>query len=183
MSQQEKIELPHIKMIVDTVFEATDPTTMGTQLTQLLVSVLGVKGASVFVVNPRKKELEILATKGLSLDYINKGPILADKSIGLSNNLEPVIIEDTLGNGLLQYPEKAEQEGIRAIVSLPVKLKGKIVGALRVYHKTPWQVSENELICLNLLTRYIGMALRYFRLSAAVKCTRENLDDIHSIWL
>ena len=183
MSQDHKFDLVHFKLIVDTVFDANNPTLMGTQFTQLLVSALGVKGASIFVVNPKSDALEILATEGLSIDYLNKGPILTDQSIKLAPNLKSVIIEDTTKSTLLQYPEKAEQEGIRSIVSLPVNLKGKIIGALRVYHKDPWKVSDQDLTYLNLLTRYLGMALRYFRLAAVVQCTKDGLDDIHPIWL
>ncbi len=183
MSKEDKFDLAHFKLIVDTVFDATEPTLMGSRFTQLLVSTLGVKGATIFVVNPGKEELEILATEGLSIEYRNKGPILTDQSIRLAPNQKPVIIEDTNSSDQLQYPEKAEKEGIRSIISLPVNLRGKIIGALRVYHSEPWQVSEQDLIYMDLLTRYIGMALRYFRLSVAVQCARDTLDDIHSIWL
>ncbi|HCY85583.1 MAG TPA: GAF domain-containing protein [Desulfobacteraceae bacterium] len=180
---ENRFELSHLKLIVDTVFDANNPTIMGTQFTQLLVSALGVKAASVFVVNPGKDALEILATEGLSINYLNKGPILTDQSIRLPDNLKPVIITDTRNSDRLQYPKKAEEEGIRSIVSLPVNLRGKIIGALRVYHSEPWQVSERDLATLNLLTRYLGMALRYFRLATAVNGVKDTIDDIHPIWL
>lgn len=178
-----KLELAHFQLIVDTVFDLNNPTLMASRTIQMLVSTMGVKGASIFAVNPKKQALEILATEGLSIEYINKGPIITGRSIRLAANLTPVIIEDTQGSDQLQYPEKAEQEGIRAIVSLPVLLRGKIIGALRIYHSEPWKVSSEDLIFLNLLTRYIGMALRYFRMSAVVQCTKDIFDDIHSVWL
>ena len=178
-----RLDLEHFKLIVDTVFDASDPTLMASQMTQLIVSAMAVKGASIFVVNPGKEELEILATEGLSLDYRNKGPILTDQSIRLATNLKPVIVADTQTSDQLQYPEKAEKEGIRSIVSLPVNLRGKIIGALRIYHAEPWQVSDTDLMYLALMTRYLGMALRYFRLASAVRCTKDTLKDIHPIWL
>jgi len=183
MSNDYKIDLEKYKLIVETVFDATNPAIMGSQTTHLLVSTMGVKGASIFVVNPGTESLEILATEGLSMAYVNKGPILVDKSIKLSSNLKPVIIADTIDSDQLQYPEKAETEGIRSIVSLPINLRGKIIGALRVYHSEPWEVSESELSFFRLLTLNIGMALRYFRLSSVVQCTKDTLDEIHPVWL
>ena len=183
MSSDHKIDLERYKLIVETVFDANNPTTLGSQVTQLLISTMGVKGASIFVVNPGTESLEILATEGLSIEYVNKGPILVDKSIKLQSNLKPVIIADTNDTKLLQYPEKAKKEGIRSIVSLPVNLKGKIIGAVRIYHSEPWEVSKLELSYLRLLTLNIGMALRYFRLSSVVQCTKDTLDEIHPIWL
>jgi len=44
---------------VDTIFDATDPIILGSQLTHMLVTLLGIKGASIFVVNPVAEELEI----------------------------------------------------------------------------------------------------------------------------
>lgn len=177
------IDLEIYKLIMETVYDANNPTILGSQVTHLLVSSMEVKGASIFVVNPGSESLEILATAGLSIGYINKGPILVDKSIKLQSNLKPVIITDTSGSDRLQYPEKAEKEGIRSIVSLPINLRGKIIGALRLYHSEPWEVSELDLSYLRLLTLNLGMALRYFRLSAVVQCTKDLLDEIHPIWL
>ena len=54
-----------------------------------------VKGATLFVLNALEGELEIVATQGLSADYLNKGPILVDKSIEIPSNRETVIIPDT----------------------------------------------------------------------------------------
>lgn len=183
MQYEQKIDLERIKLIVDTIFDATNPTILGSQLTHLLVTTMGVKGASIFVVNPVSEELEILATEGLSIGYVNKGPILVDKSIKLASNLKPVIISETENSDQLQYPEKAKEEGVRSIVSIPVNLRGKIIGSLRIYDSSPWEITNLELTCLELLTRYIGMALRYFRLASAIQCTKDTLEEIHPIWL
>ncbi len=183
MQNDHKIDLEGYKWIVDMAFDSKSLTILGSQVTHLLISVMDVKGASIFVVNPKTEELEILATEGLSIEYVNKGPILVDKSIKLSSNLKAVIVKDTQESVQLQYPEKALKEGVRSIVSLPIKIQEKIIGALRIYHSEPWQVSQNELTCLELLSINIGMALRYFRLASVVQCTKDTLDEIHPIWL
>ncbi len=183
MSDNDKIGLEEYKLILETAFEANNPIVLGSQVANLLVTTMGIKGASILVVNPKTEELEILATEGLSIAYINKGHILVDKSIKLESNLTPVIISDTKKSDLLQYPEKAENEGIRSIVSLPVNLRGKIIGAMRIYHSEPWDLSEQELSYLKLLAISLGMALKYFRLSAVIRSTKDMLDAIHPIWL
>ena len=183
MKYVQKLDLEKYKLIVDIIFDATDPTILGSQLAHLLVTVIGVKGASIFVVNPVAEELELLATEGLSIEYVNKGPILVDQSIKLSSNLRHVIIADTEESDQLQYPEKAKEEGVRSIVSIPINLKGKIIGALRIYHSEPWEITDQELSYLELMTRCIGMALRYFRLASVIQCTRDTMKAIHPIWL
>ncbi len=183
MQHDQKLDLKKYKLIVDTIFDATNPTILGSQMTHLLVMTMGIKGASIFVVNSATEELEILATEGLSIDYVNKGPILVDKSIKLPSNLKPVLIADTEDSDQLQYPEKAKKEGVRSIVSIPINLKGKIIGALRIYHSEPWEITDQELSYLELMTRCIGMALRYFRLASVIQCTKDTMKAIHPIWL
>lgn len=183
MSFNTKIDLDSYKLIIEAITKSDNLTVMGSQLTQLLIGATGAKGATLFIVNTEKEELEILATQGLSPSYMNKGPILVDKSIKLASNLTPVVIRDTKKSGALQYPEKAEQEGIRAIVSFPVTIRGKVIGSLRIYHSEVWDISEEELSFLQVLTSNIGMALMYFRLSTALQEIRSTVKDIHPIWL
>ncbi|MGD9825276.1 GAF domain-containing protein [Desulfobacter sp.] len=99
------------------------------------------------------------------------------------SNRTPVIIKDTQKSDLLQYPEKAQDEGIRGIVSLPINIRGKVIGALRIYHSKVWDLSEEELSFLEVLTHNVGMALMYFRLSTTVQEIKESVNEIHDIWL
>ena len=183
MSEKNKIDLESFKLIVETVLDAKNPELLGSQLTLLLVGLLEIKGAAFFIVNPRKEELEILAAHGLSQEYKAKGSVLMDRSIKHESNLEPVVIQDTQDTDRLQYPEQAEKEGIRSIVSFPVKLHGKIIGALRIYHSEVWDVNHEELGYLQVLSKNLALALKAFRLSADIVKIREALEDIHPIWL
>ncbi|WP_020586748.1 GAF domain-containing protein [Desulfobacter curvatus] len=183
MSLQNKIDLDTYKLIIETLTKSDDLTVMGSQLTSLLIGATGAKGASLFILNTEKEELEILATEGLSSDYVNKGPILIDQSIKHESNQNPVIIKDTQKSDILQYPEKALDEGVRSIVSLPINIRGKVIGALRIYHSTVLDLSEADLSFLQVLTHNVGMALMYFRLSTTVLEIKESVNEIHPIWL
>lgn len=88
------------------------------------------------------EELEILASSGLSMKYLNKGPLLTGKSIRATLKREPVIIRDVKKTDRLQYPDDAENEGIGAIISVPIIFNHNAVGALRLYHHQAWDISE-----------------------------------------
>ena len=183
MADKNKIDLDIFKLVFEVITQSDNVHTMSNQLTQILVGGLGIMGATIFVLNPELEELEMLASSGLSINYINKGPILVDKSIKLPQNREPVIINDITTGDRLQYPEKAEAEGIRAIVSLPITQRGKIVGALRLYHSAVWNISETDIDYLQVLAQNIGIALMYFRLANALRDVKETVNDIHAVWL
>jgi GAF domain-containing protein len=183
MVAQIKINLDIFQLVFEVITTSENAETMANQLTQVLVGALGIKGATIFVLNPEIEELEILASSGLSINYVNKGPVLVDKSIKLPSNREPVIISDVTTSDRLQYPEKAEEEEIRAIVSLPITLRGKIVGALRLYRSQVWDISERDVDLLNVVAQNIGVALMYFRLANAVLSVKETVNEVHSVWL
>jgi len=183
MVAEDRINMDIYKVVNRAIAASDNPEDMATQLNQLLVGALGIKGSTIFVLNPTTEELEALASFGLSMNYMNKGPILIKKSLDHQLKGEPVVIRDVTKSDRLQYPEDAQKEGISAIVSLPISLHGKLIGVLRLYHYEQWDVSERDLDSLMIFTENIGLALMYTRLLQALKSVKETVDEVHPIWL
>ncbi len=157
--------------------------TLGVHLTQLLVGSLGIKGSSLFVLNPETKEMEILASFGLSPEYLNKGPLFFKKSLRGSRKGNPFVIQNARRSTQLQYPQEAKKEGIGAIVHLPITFSEKVIGALRLYHSRAWAISEKDLNALGLLTDTLALAMIYNRLLSAFLTIRDAVGDVHTVWL
>lgn len=183
MVAEDRINMDIYKVVTRAIAASDNLEDMATQLTQLLVGALGIKGSTIFVLNPDTEELEALASFGLSINYMNKGPILVKKSLDHQLRGEPIVIRDVTKSDRLQYPEDAQKEGISAIVSLPISLHGKLIGVLRLYHYEQWDVSERDLDSLMIFTENIGLALMYTRLLQALKFVKETVDEVHPIWL
>jgi transcriptional regulator with GAF, ATPase, and Fis domain len=183
MVAEDRINMDIYKVINRAIAASDNLEDMATQLTQLLVGALGIKGSTIFVLNPVTEELEALASFGLSINYMNKGPILIKKSLDHQLREEPIVIREVKKSDRLQYPEDAQKEGIRAIVSLPISLHGKLIGVLRLYHYEQWDVSERDLDSLMIFTENIGLALMYIRLLQALKSVKETVDEVHPVWL
>ncbi len=183
MDNKNKISLEVYTLFIQTITESKTIETMANSLVQLMVSALGIKGAVIYILNPELEELELFASVGLSQDYVNKGPILVDRSIKIGANQEAVIISDTEASNALQYPEKAREEGVRAIISYPINMRSKIIGSLRLYHQDVWEISEHDKLFIKATTQNLGLALMYFRVANAVLNVKETVNDIHPIWL
>lgn len=183
MTEQNLINLETYKLLIQTISEANDIDVMATQLSQIIVGALGIKGAALYILDPEKEELVLLASAGLSPNYVNKGPILVDKSIKMESNRKPVIISDTQTSNKLQYPDKAKEEGVRAIISHPIVMRGKIIGSLRLYHFQQWELSQEEINIVEVLSQNLGVALMYFRVSNAILNVKGTVNDIHPVWL
>ena len=182
MGNAEKIDIDVFKLVTRAIAQSDNLEIMTSHLTQLLVGTLEIKGCSIFALEPVSKELELLASFGLSIGYLNKGPIFSHKSIGAIKKGEPVIIPDVNRTDRLQYPQEAKEEGIGAIVSVPIKFYGKNIGALRLYHHEQWDISERDIDSLLVLAENIGLAMMYTRLLNAVKEIKGTVNEVHSIW-
>ncbi len=183
MAAEDRINIDIYKVVTRAIAASNNLEDMAAQLTHLLVGALGIKGCTIFVLNPDTEELEALASFGLSINYMNKGPVLVKKSLDHQLRGEPVVIRDVATSDRLQYPKDAQKEGIRAIISLPVKLQGRLIGVLRLYHHETWDVSERDLDSLIVFTENIGLALMYIRLLQAIKSVKETVSEIHPVWL
>ena len=183
MSKEIKIDIDTFKVVTRAVAQSDNLEVMSGHLAQLLVGMLGIKGCSIFVRNVETDELEPVATFGLSMKYVNKGPVLSDKSIARTIKGEPIVVSDIHESDLLQYPKQAEEEGIRAVVSLPIQLYGRVIGALRLYHRDVLEMSQPDIDSLMLLAEIVGLAMTYTRLLNAMRNVKGAVDEIHAVWL
>lgn len=183
MSIENKIDMELFKVIKSAMHASPDLETMANNLVQLLTGALGIKGCSLFAANPDKKELDVFTTFGLSTTYLRKGAISSQKSIAAIYNKKPVVITDTSNTDLLQYPEAAQKEGIKSIISLPVVFSDKVIGAMRLYNHQSWDVSDQDLDTLMLFTDHVGMAMTYTRLVNAFMLIKDTVQDVHDIWV
>jgi signal transduction protein with GAF and PtsI domain len=177
MSTEDKINIDIFKVVTKAIAESDSVGIMANHLAQLLVVALEIKGCTIFALNQDTRELEVLGSFGLSINYMNKGPILADKSIGAALRGEPIVVKDVSKTDRLQYPEEAKTEGIGAMVSLPIMFYGEPIGDLRLYHHEVWDISERDLDSLQLLAENIGLAMMYTRLLNALKDIKDTMDE------
>jgi len=178
MAGKNKIDINVFKIVTKAIAESNDLVIMANHLTQLLVSALEIKGCTLFALNSVTKELEVLASFGMSINYMNKGPVVFDKSIGCIKEKESIVIKNIANSNLLQYPDEAKNEGIAAIISLPVLFYGEVVGALRLYHYEEWDISDQDLDSLLLLAENIGLAMMYTRLLNVVQTIQDTVMEL-----
>lgn len=178
MNSQDRIDVEIFKIVSKAIATSDNLEIMTSHLSQLLVAALEIKGCAIFAFNPSSKELENIASFGLSPSYLTKGPILADKSISSALIGKPVIVRDITKDKSLQYPDEAQKEGIAAILSIPILFSGEVLGVLRLYHEKVWDISDRDVDSLLVLAEHIGLSLRYTRLLNVLQSIQEALNDL-----
>jgi signal transduction protein with GAF and PtsI domain len=141
-----------------------DPEEVISLTVKSIKKTLEVKGCALFLVNLETNELEIVASDGLSKEYVNKGPLSALESIAESLVDGPVAIYDVSDDPRIQYPEAAEKEGIASMLSVPIYVRGDIVGAMRVYSSKPWEFTLEDVNFVQALAQIGGTIIDMCRL-------------------
>jgi GAF domain-containing protein len=138
------------RMDVDEILEAA---------AREIAEAVGVKGCSLLWLNFHTKELELLATYGLSRAYLDKGALDMDRSLPKVVEGETVFVEDTRTDGRVQYPEAAGREGIVSILSVPIFVKEKVRGVLRLYCSEPRTYPPEDIEFIKALAEIGGIAI------------------------
>jgi GAF domain-containing protein len=145
---------------VDEILETT---------TREVAEVMDVKGCSLMWLNFATQELELLATYGLSRKYLSKGPLQMDRSIPQVLEGEVVVISDVQKDSSIQYPEAAEKEGIASILSIPIFVREKVRGVLRLYAVDARFYPPEDIEFVKALAEISGIAILNGKLHDAMR--------------
>ena len=114
--------------------------------------------------DPRKMELEVASSVGLSDEYLNKGTVSALQSIADSLKEGPVAIYDVGDDPRIQYPEAAAKEGIASILSVPIMIGDDVIGAVRVYTAEKWEFTLDDVNFVQAMAQIAGILIEMTRL-------------------
>jgi signal transduction protein with GAF and PtsI domain len=138
------------------------------------------KGASVMLIDNKTRQLKVVASCGLSEEFVNKGPVEADKSIGECLRAKAVVIEDAAKDKRVQYPKAVKKEGIRSIICVPLKLRDKAIGALRIYTGYKYRSNAEDIEFLSTLADFGVTAIENANLYEHVR--RDYEDLARDVW-
>ena len=75
----------------------------------------------------------------------------------------------------VQYPDEAKNEGIASIFSVPISVKGHIIGVLRIYMSEMRDLIEDEIEFITGLADMGGIAIDNARMYDHLKADHESL--------
>ncbi|MCX8068942.1 MAG: GAF domain-containing protein, partial [Thermodesulfovibrionales bacterium] len=124
-----------------------------------VVKVMNVKASMLRLINNKTKTLEVASYYGLSEKYVNKGSVDLDKSIQDTMEGKTVSIYDISTDASAKYSKEAKEEGIRTILSVPLKKGAEVIGVLRMYTDEPIHYTEEDFKFINALAEQAAIAI------------------------
>lgn len=165
--------------ISNSISHSVNPEEVALMTVEGISTALDLKGCTMFLLNKRTHELEIAASFGLSDEYLNKGPISSLRSIAESLKDGPVAISNVMEDPRLQYPEEAHREGIASILSVPIQIDGKIMGAIRVYTGELYEFTHSDVTFVSALAQIAGLSVKLAKYSRGLMNSIDVLKSMH----
>jgi GAF domain-containing protein len=141
------------------------------------VQEMGLKAASIRLLDARRRTLRLVAAHGLSQAYLSKGEIHVDKSPVDQRVLqgESVALFDVNHSPGFEYPEEARREGIRSVLVVPITLKDRPLGVMRAYSARPRHFGRVAISFLTSIAGLVALAIENAELYAALEARYEDL--------
>ena len=149
-------------------------------LTAEVSDTFGMKGALIRLLNKDNGSLELVASYGLSEEYLYKGPVGTAPMIVESLAGETVVISDSATDPRVKYKEAAQKEGIVSMLAIPIKAADEVIGVLKLYSDVKRDFPEDMITLLNAVAHSGGLAIQNASLYLMVKEDKRQLEE--DIW-
>jgi len=159
----------------ETLFEVATQISSSLSTDEVLKAIVestahavNVKGCSLLLLSPDKRQLVHSASYGLSDWFLKKGPLFADRSPSQTLEGKPDQVLDATKDKNIQYRWHVKKEGIASTLAVPVILDNEVIGMMKLYTSKPRQFSEAEISFVKGVASLGALALQKARLHETV---------------
>jgi GAF domain-containing protein len=149
-------------------------------LTVDVCRALGMKGAAIRLLDRDSGELKLVASYGLSNEFLNKGPVSATTSATQALKGETLVIDDATTDDRIQYKKEMKKEGIGSMIVTPIKSRDEVIGVLRLYASVKREFPEDFITVVQALAHQGALAIQNATMYLALQKDKEDLEQ--DIW-
>jgi signal transduction histidine kinase len=146
-------------------------------ITREAATLMQAKLCSLKLLDDGRQLLELRASYGASEPYLSQPRLTVEDSLlGIVvRRKKPIQVENVQLSTRYQSVEIARQEGLVALLSVPLIFAGEAIGALSVYTGQPYSFSNEEIRTLSALAELSAIAIEKARLYERVVDVEEQL--------
>jgi len=146
-------------------------------IVQVTAEVMHSKISSLMMLDEEKKELVIRATQSVSEAYNKKPNIKLGQGIAGIAALDnkPVVVLDLQKDDRYLNQDIASDEGLVSLASVPLAVKGRVIGVLNCYTSKKHEFSKTELNILTALANQAALAIENAELVVRARSAEEAL--------
>jgi len=146
-------------------------------IVQVTAEAMNSKISSLMVLDESKKELVIRATQSVSEAYNKKPNIKIGEGIAglVAAHNKMVVVLDLQAETRYLNQDLARKEGLVSLASVPLAIKGRVIGVLNCYTSKKHEFTKTELNILSALATQAAMAIENAELALRANSAEEAL--------
>jgi len=150
----------HITSVLNS---ARDSRALLLSIVESVAKAMGAKACSLMLLTIERDVLLHTVAYGLSDWYLRKGPVAVGKIISDVLERKPVAVLDATTDERVLYREQAKKEGIASMLSVPMRLRGQVIGVLRIYTAKPYRFTKDDIHFVETVGNLGAVALENLR--------------------
>jgi len=149
-------------------------------LTDEVSEALHMKGADIRLLNQESHVLELVASYGLSEEFVKKSNSTVSNITRLALKGETLTSENIETDDRIQGRDALKNEGIGALIISPIKVREAVIGTLRLYSDIPRNFPSDMVDMVKALAYQGGLAIQNASLYLKLQEEKKNLEE--DIW-
>lgn len=145
-------------------------------IVHITAEVMNSKVSSLMLLGP-ENELTVRATQSISEAYNKKPNIRLGEGIAgiVARDNKPIVVLDVKEDSRYLNQDIARKEGLCSLASVPLAVKGKVIGALNCYTSKKHKFSNQELGLLSAVANQAAIAIENAELDLRARSAEEAL--------
>ena len=146
-------------------------------IVHVTAEIMNSKISSLMLLDPNTKELVVRATQSISEAYNKKPNIKIGEGIAgiVAKDNKPIYVLDVKDDKRYLNQDIAKKEGLCSLASVPLAVKGRIIGVLNCYTSRKHKFSKHELDLLAALASQAAIAIENAELDLRARSAEEAL--------
>ncbi len=146
-------------------------------IVQITAEIMNSKICSLMLLDPEKKELVVKATQSISESYNKKPNIKLGEGIAgiVAKENKPICVLDVKKDARYLNQDVAKKESLCALASVPLAVRGRVIGVLNVYTSKKHKFSKPEIDVLTAVASQAAVAIENAELDLKVRSAEEAL--------
>jgi signal transduction protein with GAF and PtsI domain len=141
-------------------------------------NVMDSKICSLWLLDEDKKILSLEATQSISREYLKERVLRLGEGVGggVAEDKSPMRVYNVLEHPRFKEKDLARKEGLCSLLSVPMMVRGKVVGVLNCYTSYPHNYTDTEEAVLITVANQAAICIENTELMVKTKVIQEELE-------
>jgi len=184
MAKKKKKDISYAKQL-EAISSVSGTITSNLYLEEILklivtvtAEIMNSKICSLMLLDEKTGSLILKATQSMSEVYNKKPPLKMGEGVAgkAAAANRAIAVYDIASAAEYKFKDIAKREGLRSLLSVPLAVKGRVIGVLNSYTSFPHKFTRNEINILTTVANQAAIVIENAELMVKTKVIQEELE-------